>query len=232
MRNALSVSFRNELEKLAVRKKYFVLLVITAIIPAAAALAAGTFQGSLGLASIRGMDLPLLILGTFTGFLLPLYTFMVAADLFAGERSDRSVKAILLRPVTRFKVFASKAACIGVYILTHLAVLLAVSLLSGLFLGWGGTFLQGMLPILSEYGAAILPLLMLALLSIMVSQLAGGTTGTLVFSVLVCAGASVLSAAVPGLADFLFTSHVFMVVLAYSIIFFAAGYLLFERKEA
>lgn len=240
----------NELQKHFSRKKTYVLLVITALIPIAAALLIAFFQGGLGITPVRSMDFPVYILGIFTTLLLPLFIFMITADIFAAEISDHTVKASLLRPVTRLRVYAAKISCTGLNILVFLALIYLASVVCSIFLGTGGAFLTGMLTAAGQYLAAFLPLLLLGIISSFVALLAGGSSGALVISLLVFLAAKTIGLVLPGISGYLFTSYtdwylllasgaaslskvagVFMFILSYSIIFLGSGYLLFDRKE-
>lgn len=243
-------SLTNELQKQFSRKKTYVLLVITALIPVAAALLIAFFQGGLGITPVRSMDFPVYTLGIFTKLLLPLFIFMITADLFAAEISDHTVKASLLRPVTRLRVFAAKISCTGLSILIFLALIYIITVICSIFPGTGEGFLTGMLTAAGQYLAAFLPLLLLAIISSFISLLAGGSSGALVLSLLVFLAAKTVGLVLPGVSGYLFTSYtdwylllasgaaslsklvgVFMFILSYSIIFLGSGYLLFERKE-
>lgn len=246
--NTFCINLVNELQRQASKKKTFVLLAITAAIPAGAAAAAGFFQGGLGIMPLRGSDFPAYMLGIFMKYLLPLFIFMTTADIFAGELHDRSIKAVFLRPATRLSIFVSKVACGGAVIISHLAVLFVFSSISGLLLGGGST--TSILSSAALYCAAFLPLLMVCIISCFISLISGGSSGSIVISVLVFLAAGVVSVLAPGISGYLFTSaegwhmmllsgtvpaikilSVFMVMFSYSIIFLSAGYLLFEKKE-
>ena len=245
-----SASLINELQKQISKKKNYVLLVITALIPVAAALLIAFFQGGLGIAPVRSLDFPVYILGVFTKLLLPLFIFMTTADIFAGEIGDHTVKASLLRPVTRLRIYAAKISCTGLFILVFLALIYIVSVICSIFLGTDGAFLTGVLTAAGQYFAAFLPLLLLGIISSFIALLAGGSSGALVLSLLVFIAAKTVGLVLPGVSGYLFTSYidwylllasgtaslskvagVFMFILSYGIIFLGSGYLLFERKE-
>lgn len=245
-----AASLANELQKQFSRKKTYVLLVITALIPIAAALIIAFFQGGLGVTPVRGMDFPIYILGIFTKLLLPLFIFMITADIFAAELSDHTIKTSLLRPVTRLGVYAAKISSTGLCILTFLLLIYVISVICSIFLGTGGAFFTAMLAAAGQFLAAFLPLLLLAIISSFISLLAGGSSGSIVLSLLVFIAAKTIGLILPGISGYLFTSYtdwyllfgsgaasisklagVFMFIISYSIIFLGSGFLVFDRKE-
>lgn len=250
--NNFRINLTNELTKLFSRKKTFVLLGFTAAVPMIAAAAAAFFQGGLGIAPLRGEDFPVYMLGLLIKLLLPLFIFMAAADIFAGELKDQSIKSIMLRPIERYKIYFSKLACIGVLILMLLGVLFVSSLISGLFVGISSSnsFAASAVTGLLQYLAAFLPLLLLGMMSSFISLLTKGSSSALVMSLLVFIVLSAVSVVLPSVSKLLPTSYTgwymlfssvqlsaagilntFMFIISYSIIFLTSGYLLFDRKE-
>ncbi|UUZ86026.1 ABC transporter permease [Paenibacillus sp. P26] len=136
--NSYKASFVNELHKLFARAKNKWSLALTAIIPVAAAIVISRFQTGFGVAAVISADFPILMLQAFSVLFLPLFIFMAAADMFAGELGDKSLKLTLTRPVSRFKVFASKLAALIVFTGVFLAAAFVVSTVSGLFFGVKG----------------------------------------------------------------------------------------------
>ena len=54
------------------------------------------------------------MVGFVFDILVPLIIFMAVTDLFASEVQEDSMKASLLRPMTRFKVMTSKSLAVFV----------------------------------------------------------------------------------------------------------------------
>lgn len=240
----------NEIDKLFHRKKTIVLLALSALIAVAGAVITGYFQQGLGITPVTPGDFPIYILGFFTNLFLPLFVFMAVADSFSGEQGERTLKTLLLRPISRFKVYASKIGAIGFYIVVNLGIVLLLSLATTLVLGGFGELAAGVLPAIGAYLVAVLPMLLLGMATAFVAQFFKGSSGALTISILAYMGAKLVSTLFPRLSDMVLTSYtdwhllwingfassgriftVFMFILAYSIIFMSSGYLLFERKE-
>jgi ABC-2 type transport system permease protein len=178
---------RNELTKIAARKKMLILLGVLLLLPVGAAILLSQLQTGIGIAAISQGDFPQLMLGIYTNFFLPLLIFMAAADVFAGEIQDRTLKLTLTRPISRFQVFASKITVLALYSLAALVSALVISLLAGLALnaraGWGEAMLQAVI----SYGVAWLPMIALAIAASLLSQFFRSASGALAICVVVYA---------------------------------------------
>ena len=70
---------------------------------------------------------------------LPLLVVILAADIVSSELSSGTIKLLVSRPVSRWKILLSKLVTLIFYIsLTVLAVLLLAYLISGVLFGYGG----------------------------------------------------------------------------------------------
>ena len=111
---ALILNIGSELKKLLMKKKYLVLTVLGAII---CILRIG---GNVLVNKITGgevvikSNLIMEMVGFVFDILVPLIIFMAVTDLFASEVQEDSMKASLLRPLTRFKVMTSKSLAVFV----------------------------------------------------------------------------------------------------------------------
>ena len=109
---ALILNTGSELKKLLMKKKYLVLTVLGAII---CILRIG---GNVLVSKITGgevvikSNLIMEMVGFVFDILVPLIIFMAVTDLFASEVQEDSMKASLLRPLTRFKVMTSKSLAV------------------------------------------------------------------------------------------------------------------------
>jgi ABC-2 type transport system permease protein len=95
----------NEIEKLFLKKKNILYIVVSALIPIIGAALARALGNRIGIYVITPSYFPILILSLLVNIIIPLFIFSTAADLFAGERSERTLKIVLIRPVTRFKIY-------------------------------------------------------------------------------------------------------------------------------
>lgn len=84
-----------------------------------------------------GLTLPLIALSATLLFLLPLAVAIFAGEPVAGEASWGSLRYLLARPVPRWRVLTAKAAVAAGYSVAAVAVVVAVSLVTGVAaFGW------------------------------------------------------------------------------------------------
>lgn len=248
--NVLYASVRNEVEKLLLKKRTIAFLIISAVIPLAAAAVVSIFQNSIGIIPITANQFPIFILGIFTNIFLPLFIAAAVAEMFPGELEGRTLKIILIRPITRIKVFTSKVICIGAYILLHLGIAFIISNAAILFLQGNDGYLGGFVKEILAYGVSVFPMLAIGIAVICIAQLFKSSGGALTISVLIYIAVSVISRLFPSMSRMVLTSYTdwyqlwigtsllfgrvfsgFVVLLAYSMIFFSIGFYAFDRKE-
>ena len=239
-----------ESQKLLFKKKSIALLIISVAITVLGGILALFFQNSFGIIPVKSANFPVWILGYFTSFFIPLFVFMTAGDLFAGELSDRTLKLVLLKPISRMKAFASKIIALGIYIVLHLGVIYLTSTLISLFLNGKEGLFNGLFKNFLVYGVALMPMLLLGIFAVFISQFFKSSSGVLAISILAFMAFKIISILFPGIENMLLTSYtdwhllfagtilsigkilnIFMFMLSYSIIFLASGYVLFERRE-
>lgn len=247
--HSLFANVVNEWEKIWARRRTKSFLLLALILPAAASFVLAAAQNRLAFVSGLGDNLPLILLSLYTFAVLPLFMMMTAADAFSGEAASRTLKLVLVRPITRAKVFASKVLAIAAYVAVQLAVLWTVSSAAGWLVGGGG--LSGAwLDNLQAYAAAWLPMAAIGLIAVFIAQWFRQSTGAMALVILLYAAAKLLTVLVPQLAVwsvFSYTDwHVLWIgdgaqagklantsvlLLAYCIMAYMAGWMLFERKQ-
>ncbi|SFL31204.1 ABC-2 type transport system permease protein [Paenibacillus sp. 1_12] len=193
---------QNEISKLAARKKMILLPALLLLLPIAASILLSQLQSGIGIAAISSGDFPQLMLGVYTNFLLPLLIFMAAADMFAGEVQDRTLKITLMRPISRFQVFSSKITVLALFALIILAAALIVSLLAGLVLqarsGMGESVMQAIV----SYMAAWFPMTALAIAAALLAQFFRSASGALAICVVLYVALKGLGILYPQLAAY------------------------------
>lgn len=109
---ALALNTKNEIRKLLTKKKYFVLTIIGALVCLI------RLGGEVLISKVSGggivikSNLIISMLSFVTDILVPLIVFMAVTDLFAGEIQEDTLKASLMKPLTRFKVMMSKSLAV------------------------------------------------------------------------------------------------------------------------
>jgi ABC-2 type transport system permease protein len=240
----------NETEKQFWKKKTMFFLILSALIPIVGAAFIASFQVKLGIASVTGSDYPILILGLFTSFILPLFVFMGAADSFAGEASANTLKIALVRPISRFKIYASKHISLGIYTVAYLAAAGIASVVSGLFFSVKSGMIQGVLDAFMAYTVAAIPFIALTCIAVVIAQFTRSGSGALIICILIFLGIKGVSFFLPQVSLYSLTSYtdwhvlwlsssvaaakltsIFMLMAACSILFFTAGFYFFDKKE-
>jgi ABC-2 type transport system permease protein len=243
----------NEWVKLTSRKKTLFFLFMTALLPFLGLLVVQRMQDGLGIAGITAADYPLTYLSLLVQYLLPLHLFMMAADLYAGEAGDRTLRAVIVRPISRFKIYASKQLAMFAVLLAHLAVGALSSAAAAIFLPvTQGSLAGGMLDIVSAYAAAAVPLFVLSTIAAFIAQMFRNATGALAVSVVLYGAAMLLAVFFPAFANYSPTSYmdwhslligngmamsagnvmtIFSFLLGCGIVFYTVGLFQFDHKE-
>ena len=243
----------NELSKLLARKKYIVFLCIGVAVcflwAAVGKLASGALTGL-----SQGMTLNLApnamgVLPFFLRVLVPFLMFMGATDLFTVEASDSTMKASLIRPIERWKLYTAKLCAVMLYAAGYLVCIFAFSSAIQAIFGQAEPALQLLLSFAS-YLLVLVPLAVLCCFAALVAML--GRSGTLVMFLLIISYLllCVLPLAILVLNELLFTSYLgwhslfigappafpalankLLIVLGYGVVFFTAGSLVFDKKD-
>ncbi|MDR0248557.1 MAG: ABC transporter permease [Oscillospiraceae bacterium] len=250
MRAALA----NEISKLLNHKKYIVFMALGVLFSVF-----WSFLGNMivkGLALLGGASLfmelgftPTSSLPLFACVLLPLLIFMGCADLFTAEFADHTIRACLIRPCHRVKLYAAKALAVLAYIAAYLAVILAVGEITGLISGavnTPGKFFAA----IGSYALTLAPLAVMTAFAALVSLVLGSGTLVmflLILSLLVFAALPIL---LPFLNGLLFTDYltwyrlwigavpppgkmvnVTLILIGYGAAFTLGGMIVFERRD-
>lgn len=245
--NKLMGNTVNELEKLFSKKKNYVFLIIVALICFASAFLMNSIQSKLSFVALGAISFPLLTLSIFTNVLLPLFTITAAAEVFSQEEGNKTLKIVLLRPISRAKVFVSKNIALIIYAAINLAIVFAASMISGLLFNRIQTS-ESIAKILSAYFIDLVPAVVFILFSALIAQLFKSSSAALSIGIFVFIVLKVLSLVSTIFNNIIFTSYlnwynifhtgnslrninnIFM-ILAYGIVFFIIGFYYFDKKE-
>lgn len=247
--HSLYANLRNEMEKLWTRRRTKGFLLLTLLLPVFSAILFTVIPNNTAVIGGLGGSLPMLMLSLFTFALLPLLLFMTAADSFTGEAAARTLKLVLVRPITRAKVFASKVLAIAIYIAVSLAVLWIASVLSGWFIS-GGEVTGGLLDSMKAYTASFLPMIAIGLVTVLIAQCFNNSTGAMALIIFIYAAAKLIPFVLPQVSVWSVFSYTdwyvlwigngaslsqllnsFVLLLAYCIMAYTAGLIIFDRKQ-
>lgn len=245
--NNVRANVINELQKLFLRKKTIVFLILTAVVSFLPALFISAIQAKLMFVSLNSVSFPLINLSIFTNVLLPLFIFLAAAELFAGEVGNRTMKLVLTRPISRFKVFLSKTLALAIYAVIILLVVFIISTASAIIFRLNSQNITG---VMFSYIIDIIPAFVLIIFSVLIVQFFRSSSAALISSILAYIGIRVISLLVKGFSNVAFTSYLnwysmwslqgntifraintLLMMAAYGLIFFTLGYYVFDKKE-
>lgn len=235
-----------EFRKIILQKKYRVMVFLTALLPVAFALIhilpSSLIQFSMG-------NLPYTILSVATYFLIPLTTFMLASDLFAGEQERNELKIMLTKPVSRISVSLGKICAMLLYLALILTVLFVLSsIISILIAGFGAS---NLFSVLIAYCLTLVPAMTICGMASLVATLVHTSTASFSISLMGYLGIMVIGLVFPGIAPALFTNYATIfkmvigssipitplmfgigILLGYGMIFLSAQIMIFENKES
>lgn len=240
----------NELEKLSKKKKALLALILSFAVIVIGQLVVVGVRTGFGIRGVGSVEFPVLVLSVVVNSILPLFTALVAIDCFSGEFSNNVMRVALTRPISRFKLFSAKISAIVLFILVNLLLLLTFSTIAGFLFNANSASFASLAKTIVTYLVSLFPLTVLALGIVLLTMIL--KSGSTVFFVSIL-GFIVLKAAgviFPDFSSLLVTSHLdwyhlwladsfpldriirgFMLMLGYAIIFFTAGYYLFDKKE-
>lgn len=246
--DAFKATFINEIEKMYKKKKALVIAILSFAIIALGQIAILVVRSNLGI--MGSTEFPLLVLSVITSTILPLFTALTAIDVFTGEFSHNTMKIAFIRPVSRLKIFCAKISAVVFFAFSNLMLVMVLSTISGLL--FKSTTFSGssISKIIIAYIVSIFPVIILSLIVVFLSNIFRSGAGILFLSILIFLGFKVLGYIFPQISGVLFTSMLswydlwiadkipylklirqFLIMTGYGIMFFTAGFYLFEKKD-
>ena len=249
---AFLASYRNEWAKLIARKKYIVFLFIGVgiiLILAGLGQIISNFAKQQGGVTLPLTPTPMNTLPFFLQVLIPFLMFMAVTDLFTVEASENTLKAMICRPVERWKLFASKLLVVVTYAAAYLLCIFITSAILNRIFGKPSGLSELALSLVS-YALTLIPLAILSAYAALIALMGRSGTLTMFLLLLSYMFLNVLPVFFPITNEMLFTSymrwyrlwigaspgvgkmiHTLLILLGYGTVFFTAGSLLFDRKE-
>lgn len=202
--SAVLVNARNEWVKIIARAKYWVMLVLVMVACLIGLLVYQLMQSKVGV-TLDAAQYPMLLLPLLTKFVLPLAILMGVADLLPSELTDTSIRALLVRPISRAEVYMSKVLALFTYACAVLGITLVVTSLLALFLA-GGAFLAQLPGVLVSYIVTLAPMLVLICFAMLLGSLMRSPTLTMLLGILLYIVMLLLPNLVRGSSVVLFTN--------------------------
>lgn len=201
---ALILSTKSELQKLLTRKKYLVITILGALI---CLLRLG---GNLLIAKVSGgevvikSNLIMSMLGFVTDILVPLIAFMAVTDLFASEAQEDTLKASLMRPLTRFKVMTSKSLAVFILSCVVMLVMFAACLVMQIV---SGNSLSIVPQSLAAYLIDMIPIISLVAMALLINMISKSPTLAMLLCIVVYIFFKYLNLYVSPLGQMVFTAY-------------------------
>ncbi len=245
----ISANFLNELQKLGGRKKYMVFFIIEIAICLISALTSMLMTRLLKANNfvLNPSTMSLSVLTFFIEIMIPLIAFMAATDTFSTEFQDKSVKGILVRPISRMKIYISKTLAVAAMAVFNLvAVFLVATVLELLTTGGVIAFVHSF----AAYLLDIVPLCVLILMGVFINQFGKSSTLSMFLCIIIYIILKVVGIFVPQTSGLLFTGYMqwhnlwlgltlpfgamvskIALLAGYGVVFFSGGYYLFAKRE-
>jgi len=243
-------AFLNETTKLLKKKKILAAAVLSVLAVMIGQVAVTAIKHGFGLRVVGSTEFPLVVLSIFIYTILPLFATFVAIDMFNGEFSSNTMKITLTRPVTRFGVYSAKVLTLALFIAANLLFVMMFSFVAGLLFNPSSASWLGIVRIVLAYSSSFLPVFVFSLLVVWFCNLLRGGLSVFFLSILVFVGFKFLDIVLSHYSSFFITSmfdwytlwisekiNVFkilrqlLILLGSGIMFFTAGFYLFDRKD-
>ena len=240
----------NEIEKLYKRKKVLVAVIISLIFIILGQLSMIVLRTGFGLRGVSSMEFPVLVLSVVVNTILPLFTALVTIESFSGEFSQNTMKIALTRPISRLKFYGAKLTAIMLFILANLLFVMIFSILAGFLFNSNSFTLNSFIKILLSYSVTLVPMVILSIIIAFFANIIRSGIGVFFLSIFVFVTFKGLGIVFYRYSGVFITSMMnwytlflmdtipsfkiflqFMMMLSYGIIFFTAGYYIFDKKE-
>lgn len=201
---ALILNTGNELKKLLMKKKYLVLTIIGAII-CILRIGGNVLIGKItdGEVVIKS-NLIMEMVGFVFEILVPLIIFMGITDLFASEVQEDSMKASLIRPLTRFKVMTSKSLAV---FLLGCVVTFAIFVISLIIQIVSGNNLKSVPITFVSYLIDMIPLMAIVSMALLINMISKSPTLAMLLCIVVYVFFKYLNYYISPVGQMIFTAY-------------------------
>ncbi|MGC5325776.1 ABC transporter permease subunit [Brevibacillus sp. SYSU BS000544] len=239
---------RNEWQKLTSRKSNLAFLVLLFALPVLVSFLLGDIQERFGFLAADASNFPLFMLNLSTVLVIPIFICKAAADLFADEWQRGGMKFSLAFPISRWRVYVSKLAAIGVFVCGLIVALYIGSVLGGftyMASGSWAAFFQGLIAYMSSWFS----LMTLAVFFTYLNQFLKSSNTSMTLSILLYLGMQITALLEPSIAPVLPVTYLdwyeplldtplslrnvtnILYLLSFSGFFFLLGYDRFNKRE-
>jgi ABC-2 type transport system permease protein len=244
-------NYKNELMKLMTKKKYIVFLIIAAAICSLNILITKIVSMvSKGMITMVPSAVSMNMLRFFSEIFVPLMVMMAVCDVVATEMHDITIRAVLMRPISRAKVILSKAFAAFTVGAVFYATVFIVCTFMELIFGSPSAVISNLGATFLSYLLNLVPLFVLTLLAVFINILCSGPTLTMLLCIAVYVILKFCGLYVPTIGNVVFTSfmnwqqlyvghiipfHAIIskvgILVGWGVVMFSGSYLLFDKKE-
>jgi ABC-2 type transport system permease protein len=243
-------AFINEIEKMYKKKKAIVVVIISLVVIVLSQLIVTGMRTGFGIRGVNSSEFPFTVLTVLVYTILPLFTALMAIDVFAGEFSQNSMKIALTRPVTRLKLFSAKIAATAFFVFANLFTVMVLSTLTGFIFNPASFTVSGFVRILVSYVITLIPILTLVLVVVLLANIFRSGSGTFFLCIILFLASIVLGYVFSQYSSLFITSmlnwyklwiadsfpvlkilRLFLIMAGYGIMAFTAGFYLFDKKD-
>jgi len=243
-------AFTIETIKLLKKKKIIAAAILSILAVLIGQVAVTAIKHGLGLRVVGSTEFPLVVLSIFIYTILPLFATFVAIDMFNGEFSSNTMKITLTRPVSRLGVFSAKVSALALFILANLLFVMVLALLAGFLFNSSSASFLGITRVVLAYITSFFPVFVFSLLVVFLSNLIRGGLAVFFLSIILFVGFKFLSVFFSHYSSFFITTtfdwyflwisekinvykifRQLLIMAGSGIMFFTAGFYLFDRKD-
>ncbi|HHX61410.1 MAG TPA: ABC transporter permease subunit [Epulopiscium sp.] len=243
----LKAVYINEIFKISKKKKITAGLIFSVLSVIVLAIMVYLVNNFAGIRVTGSSEFSIMVLTILSYSLFPLFTAFICIDMFVGEFADHTIKLTLTGPASRVKVFFGKILAGATFLIGNLAFVMILSVITSLIINRST---PNLFKVLISYMMAFMPIFIFALVVVLISNIAKGTTSAFMLSIALFLLLNGLSLVFPQIQSFLFTStfnwhrlilgsyinyskifRIFLILLGYGIMLIAAGYYFFEKKD-
>jgi ABC-2 type transport system permease protein len=162
--NSLKAAIINEIDKTIRKKKVISLAILSILLIVFGQLLVYFARNQLGIFGAGSVEFPILVLSVFSISIFPLFTILITIDIFTGERSSKTMKLLLTRPISRFKIVVSKLTAIAFFVGAMLLFVMVLSIIVGLLFNSMSFTIHTFIDVFSAYLVTIVPMLTFAMI--------------------------------------------------------------------
>lgn len=243
-------TYINEVERMLKRKKAVLTLVLSLVLIIGGQLVFSALRNGLNLRMVNSTEFSLSVLSVLATIILPLFSALLSIDIFAGEFSQNTMKLTIYRPVSRLEIFSAKIAAVLTFVLANLVFVMVLSTLIGLVFNPADFSISGISKILLSYFVTILPVLVLVLFIVLLSNIIKNGTAVFFLSILIYFALQVMGIIFSNYSGIFIITQLtwysrfiydtvawasilrqFLILTGYGIIFFTVGFYIFDKKD-